>query len=186
MKRAGFTLVELVSVVAVLAIITVLAIPSFTQLIDKHRGHRMKSQWLALAAYARRSALDYESDILFCPMINDECVNNLGADWHMFVDYDGNKELDEDDVRLRVYQLPPQSSVYMYPRNRVYFKFQYKTKGDYSGLASSITLCPNGFPNEHAFHLTVNIMGRVAVRQRKGSDGIPERKSRDGWVDIVC
>lgn len=65
-KHRGFTLMELMLSIAVLGILTAVAVPSFTQMINRNRLASQSNELLAAIQYARMEAIRTSARVTFC------------------------------------------------------------------------------------------------------------------------
>ncbi|UCJ16992.1 GspH/FimT family pseudopilin [Pseudomonas sp. MM211] len=64
--QRGFTLIELMIVIVLVGIFAAIAIPNFTQFINKNRTQSLNSELLALLQYARTTAVEQRTFIKAC------------------------------------------------------------------------------------------------------------------------
>lgn len=65
-RSKGFTLIELMVVIALLGIAATIAVPNFTQLINNNRSQSLTNELLALAQFARSTAVQQRRPISLC------------------------------------------------------------------------------------------------------------------------
>lgn len=186
MKREGFSLIEVLIVMLILAISATLAVPTFQQLIRQTDANRQKNAWLDYLSAGRTSAVDHASNITACPLSVQTCSDDLTGTWTMFTDGNDNRTLDEDELIIRTLQPQDRARMAIYRQDQPYFRFYNRPNGLYSGLMKSFTLCPTGNADEYAYHISVNIMGRIAVNTERDAAGVPIRKTNGSWVTVTC
>lgn len=189
MKTAnGWTLIELITTLTILVLIAGFAWPSFQALHNHILEDNTRNTWIQLMNFSRRSAVDRQATITFCPFDEQtqQCTKAASTLWAIFTDQNTNQQIDYDDELLRVHYPNKKLSYWFYPNNRPYLRFSNKTDGIYSGVMRGLTLCPHGQPDSTSVHLKVNIMGRVAASQSRDAAGIILRESGKATYPIQC
>lgn len=64
--QRGFTLIELMIIIALVGIVAAIAIPNFTQFINKSRTQSLNNEMLALVQYARTTAVEQKTFMRVC------------------------------------------------------------------------------------------------------------------------
>lgn len=182
----GFTLVELMVVLSVLAFVTITAIPAFEKLSRLIEADAEKSNWVQLLNYGRSVAATENTIVVLCPMANDECVNDMHERWVLFTDSDKSKSLDEGETVLRHFEPKEESTFGYYSAGVPYFRFGSHNSKVYQGMPEGFTFCPFGDLDDTAYHLTINIIGRVRVYNERDEDGAPLRKKDGSWIIAEC
>lgn len=184
----GTSLVELLAAMTVLAIVIGFAWPSMQNLMIKIEHDQTRNSWQQLIKFSRNAAVDFQTDVTFCPFdqVSQSCVDYASDVWAVFTDANTDRALDEDETLLRFYQPKNGLSFRFYPDNRRYLRFSNKPTGFYSGHMRGLTLCPNGQPDLAAVHLKVNIMGRVAASRSRDAEGVIMRESGSTTYAIEC
>lgn len=167
----GFTLAEFLIAATVLAITLTVAVPSFVRL---HRGNAMTSQVNHLVAHlnlARSAAVTRRTLVALCPSHNG-AVCLADPDWHrgwvVFVDGNGNRELDGGEEVLRTVsrakgELTMTTAV---SRRRIV----YQPSGSPRASNATFTLCdPDGLVAPRAVILSNTGRARVSERRADGS-----------------
>ena len=172
--------------ISILLIVTGATIPSFNQLKLKIESEAVMHEWMQFLNSARASAIANESVITVCPLVKNSCDSNLTNTWSMFTDNNKNKQLDKNEQLIRVLTPTEKLSLKIYPSNRNFLRFYNEPSGIYSGLMSSLTLCPTGKADSYASHLRINIMGRVSGLQTRDTKGVPLRDNNGTLERITC
>lgn len=117
----GFTLVELLCVVALLAIVVTLALPSFSNLIQKLRVHQAVMELKGALYLARSEAVRRSEDIKLRKKDSTEtrtCTaspSDWSCGWMVFLDTNGNGLFEEKgldgDTLLYIFPAPLNASV---------------------------------------------------------------------------
>jgi type IV fimbrial biogenesis protein FimT len=85
--QRGFTLIELMVGITVLGILAAVAVPSFTNMINRNRLAGQSNELLAAIQYARTEAIRTSRRVTFCGAANadasadDDCVDGAQAHW---------------------------------------------------------------------------------------------------------
>jgi type IV fimbrial biogenesis protein FimT len=186
MKQKGYTLIELLATLSVIAILTGVAWPSYLHLSNSIKQDMETARWVKFFESARSLSTTQELDVTICALVNDQCSNDFNNSWSVFIDQNGNKTVDVEDEIVRVLEIGNSAKVRLYKSGRNYLRFYSKPNQLYSGPTASISVCPNGYPDQYSFHLKMNIMGRVKIEDKKTEEGIPMRKTSSGWKSITC
>ena len=88
MKRnAGFTLIEMMTAIAVLGVLTAVAVPSFTNMINRNRLASQSNELLSAIQFARIEAIRSNARITFCGTASatadgaDDCADGEQPYW---------------------------------------------------------------------------------------------------------
>ncbi|HEY4066675.1 MAG TPA: Tfp pilus assembly protein FimT/FimU [Burkholderiaceae bacterium] len=96
-RRAGFTLIELLVVIAIAAILTMIAIPGFTDMIQRNRVSGEVNSFVGDLQYARSEAIKTGQTVSICPSSDgSSCLgtNAWQSGWIVFTDVNGNGAVD--------------------------------------------------------------------------------------------
>lgn len=109
-RQSGFTLVELMVTLAVVVVLIGLAVPSFQTLLVSQRLNTAADMLISDFRYARSEAIKRTNQVTICVSSNGtSCTSDaLWKDgWIVFVDDNGNKVVDDDDLVVRVQEALP-------------------------------------------------------------------------------
>jgi type IV fimbrial biogenesis protein FimT len=73
---AGFTLVELMVVVALVAIVSAIAVPNFTEMVQRNNITSHMNEFIGAMNYARNQAITRGTYVTVCRTYNDSASNN--------------------------------------------------------------------------------------------------------------
>jgi type IV fimbrial biogenesis protein FimT len=186
MNQRGFTLIELLSVVILIALVSAMAASSFAGLIAVAQSDRLKNEWITFLNYGRAKAVLSQQVVTACPIIDSECSSDLTQSWTLFIDQNENKILDTGEEILKILNQTENATFSIYPGNQPYFKFNYSSGSLLTGYARGFTVCPKGEAVEGAFHIKVNITGRVRFEYEKNDEGLLVHKRNGRWQAFEC
>jgi type IV fimbrial biogenesis protein FimT len=86
-RQGGFTLVELMVSIGVLGVLTALAVPSYTNMMNRNRLSSQSNELLSAIQYARMEAIRSSARVTFCGAASatadsdDECAVGVQPYW---------------------------------------------------------------------------------------------------------
>jgi type IV fimbrial biogenesis protein FimT len=104
-RRRGFTLMELMTAIAVLGVLTAVAVPSFTNMINRNRLASQANDVLAAIRYARTEAIRSNARVTVCGAATataaaaDDCAVGAQPYWVVIGSSGGAEE------QLRVFEV---------------------------------------------------------------------------------
>jgi len=107
-RQHGFTLIELIVVVTVAAILAAIALPSFTDAIERNRIVSQNNELIAAFSLARSEAIKRNGTVGVCALnaAFDGCAtDNWNRGWAVWVDTDRSGGFNAGDEVLRVSRL---------------------------------------------------------------------------------
>ena len=105
----GFTLVEAMVAMAVLTICTTVAIPALGGLLQHQRASAATSALTSQLQLARMAAVTYRQPAVLCPSRGGgacDGTTDWSGGWLVFMDPNGNRELDPGEDIVRVESTP--------------------------------------------------------------------------------
>jgi type IV fimbrial biogenesis protein FimT len=96
--QRGFTLMELIVSITVLGVLTAVAVPSFTNMINRNRLAGQSNELLAAIQYARTEAIRTSTPVTFCGAAgadaasDDDCGEGTQVHWVVIGTTDGVQE----------------------------------------------------------------------------------------------
>lgn len=182
----GYSVIELLIVVATLAISLTIAVPAFSQLTQSIESDAVTKKWISTLNFARQYAHTNSVNVIVCPVLNNRCNTNLSGVWSVFTDANNNQVIDGQDTLLQVHTLKSNELVNFYGQSQRFFRFQSSESGIFNGHMRGFSMCPSGYPDKTARHLTTNIMGRVSFRETRLINDVAHIYKSAGWVPIEC
>lgn len=122
MKQNGFSLIELIAVLTVILIITGFSIPSFAALQKHLESESTRQNWIQFLNYGRSAAVSYQSTITACPMLANECSDNLNERWKLFTDQNKNKKMDTDEMIIQEFKPDADHLLKTYPSKQNFLR----------------------------------------------------------------
>lgn len=177
----GFTLIELMFTLAVAAILLSLAAPSFRDTIKNTRLVTEVNNLASGLSFARSEAIKRGLFVTLCKSNdNATCSGNWQDGWIVFVDIDGQGDVDVgNDTIIRVGEGVPASITLVFP-GRV--RVTYAASG-FSTNNSTFKFCDDRDDASKAKGLVVSPSGRVRKAIDSDSNGIIED---GGGNNVTC
>ncbi|MEO6102777.1 MAG: Tfp pilus assembly protein FimT/FimU [Pseudoxanthomonas sp.] len=166
--RAGFSLVESLTVLAITAILLLVGLPSYAGLIESQRASSAMHLLTAHMASARMTAITYRIPTVVCPSDRTGGCRRDGdwsQGWLMFFDADGNRQPDSRQDILRDENAP------IHPSLRIVSsagrtQLRYLPDGSSAGSNLSVRLCRE---DKLLAQVIVNNSGRIRSEAASGS-----------------
>lgn len=102
-SQTGFTLIELLMTLAVMMILMVIAVPSMAGLKQRTSITATHNRLVAGFSLARQQAVTTAQRVTICPGVPEDGCRTDGIwenGWIVFVDQNGNAQLDAEDILL--------------------------------------------------------------------------------------
>lgn len=102
-SERGFTLIELLVTSVVAAILLAIAIPSFSDLIERNQATTAVNDLMGDVMAARSEAIKRDNSVTLCRSNNEStCSGTWGDGWILFSDPDGDATVDAGEQIIRV------------------------------------------------------------------------------------
>ena len=166
-KDAGFTLIELITVVAIVAITLTIALPTFSNVIQRTRVDTTIHLLGTDMAMARNTAVMRHSHVIVCPRdAAGGCADDQdwSHGWMVFDDPDGNRQPDAERDVLRVSE-PPSGALLFLPASRPLLRYQADGRAANTNL--TVYVCKD---KRYAGKVVVNNLGRVRTERAGGTE----------------
>lgn len=177
-RQGGLSLIELLTALVVAAIVMGVAIPSFQTIVAQNRLAISANSLMRGMAVARRTAITREALVTFCAGSADTGCDGDWTDgeWIVFVDHDGDGQIDKDETLKLVGRLP-KADIVSVAGNGPFRKAVVFTPGGTAQwpngafAAGRIRVCADAafMPNETDLVLIGS--GRVVTEYHKRPDG---------------
>ena len=167
-SRAGFSLVEALTVLAITSILLLIGVPAYASLVQSQRASSAMHLLTAHMASARSTAITYRIPTVVCPSDRAGGCRRDGdwsQGWLMFFDADGNRQPDSRQDILRDENAP------IHPSLRIVSsagrtQLRYLPDGRSAGSNLSVRLCRE---DKLLAQVIVNNTGRIRSETAPGS-----------------
>lgn len=171
----AYSLIELLICMAIIAILINVSLPSFTSLLHKSHTEKVRTNYIRIITLAKQIAIEKNIMVTICKSDDGlHCQGTWGKGSIVFVDYNRNAQLDENDQLL--YRISPDKYVttihWRSFRNRPYL--QITPLGFTNNQSGNFTFCPANNDLSQAKQIIINRTGRVRLAQDSNQDGIEE------------
>lgn len=155
--QRGFNLIKLAITLSVSTISLTIGVPALTDFYTRYRANssiRVIQQTLQLA---RNQAISLNRKVTACALIDNKCTPNWQVGLTVFIDIDGNNELNNDDKILYTTNAFNSHDTVKYNRSAV----RFQPDGLTSGTNGTVKYCPLSATNPYSRAVIVNQAGRV-------------------------
>ena len=172
---AGLTLLELLVTLSILALLLSVALPGFSEIVEQKRIDISARQLQQSIELARTAAITKNGLVTLCRSRDGQ---TCGGRWQegilIFVDYDGDRRIDDDDLVVRYVEFHEfdGSLTWRAFQNRQYLQITPLGFTNYQN--GNFTLCPPNGDRRYARQLIITRTGRVRHAQDSDGDGIRE------------
>ena len=173
----GFTLVELLVALLVASVLLTVAVPLFSNMVDKMRVRTTLDTVVEAIRTARVTAVEQKIDMKICGLANDGTCSGAAADWDSGVVV---AKIHEDLSEEVVYQVRFKEAVWVKVNGGVYNIYINK-QGWSAGSADSNLICKAVGENRFGYRVVINRAGRV--RTEYSEDGTGWLNSSGGALD---
>lgn len=175
--QKGFTLVELMIVIAIAGITVGLGYPSMKNLIIKSRVNSYAHTLLSTVQSARQAAIMRNEFITVCASANGIDCNTDWSKGHLiFIDKNGNRELDIEDTRLNYIDGINDADNVKWQSFKVANTLQFLPTGITNHQNGTFTVCGLGKIG-FAKAVIITKTGRPRLSTDSNGDGIDEAAS---------
>ncbi|MDR6673600.1 GspH/FimT family pseudopilin [Xanthomonas sp. 1678] len=108
-RMRGFTLTEALAAMAIAVVALGIALPSFSQMLNRHQELAATNEMLAQLALARTWAISRGQPVALCPSIDRQQCHpavEWGGNWIIYADPDGNRQPDASSDVLTLSPAP--------------------------------------------------------------------------------
>ena len=158
-KRQGFTSLELLITLVIVAVLVAMGVPAMTDLLDRMRTEDAVSRWQADLTYARQAAATYNTIVTVCPVDADNaCAGDWSSGYHIFMDYNGNDTINDDDEVLHQRSAIDQRDHTFASIGMTVIRFDTEGFTQHSG---TLVYCPSDVNNELSQGLVISSTGQT-------------------------
>lgn len=158
----GFSLLELMVVTAIALALAALALPSWRSLLERWMLRTQAQALVDDLRYARTQALARAQPVSLCLSSQASQCASAGTDhsgWLVFLDPDGDRQLDPGESVLRQHQLDPQRLLVR--SNHARAVLTYQSTGLARAAAQTLTLSASGGARRL---ICISLQGRPALQ----------------------
>lgn len=100
---SGFTLINLLISLTITSILAFKGVPSLQKLINNSQATNQYNQLFTLIQFTRIQAVNYHSQAILCPTINQtDCINNWSQELMVFIDTNNDEIRNDNEILLRI------------------------------------------------------------------------------------
>lgn len=170
----GFTLIELLISLAIGSIALTAGISSLQNLVIDQRVSTQAGQLLQSVHNARQQAILKHKPVTLCGSDDGKtCSGNWSTGHLLFIDQNGDRQLDEDDEILNHVSGSHRQDPIHWRSFHTMATLQFLPTGITNHQNGSFTVCGMSDP-EHARAVIITKMGRPRISQDSNGDGIDE------------
>lgn len=165
-KPLGFTLINLLTALTVSSILASTGIPAISHTYYYHRASSSYDELFTLIQFSRIQAVNYHSQVLLCPTIdNINCINDWNQALMIFVDTnnDESKNEVEELLRIRTKLKHDETIKWNASGSRRYLRF--KADGSTGNQNGRLSYCLHKDEKLYAKQIIMTMVGRA----RRGS-----------------
>ena len=127
-RESGFTLYELLITVVIVGIILSLGVPNMAEFRQNSRITNTANELLSSFQLARSEAARSKANVTICASsnalaTNPQCGGSFDVGWMIFVDLDGDIDVDNDEEVLKAYPAIPDSIDIITNDGAMFFSF---------------------------------------------------------------
>ena len=178
--QQGLTLVELIVTLAIVGILFTMGPPAVSSMMHRYQA-ASEIQAIQMAIQLTRSKAILSGKTTFCPLVKNVCKREWNRELTVFLDVNGNKQLDDGDTVVTAVQAVDESSTLRtYPKRA----FQFNSRGFAGFNNGSFSYCRiqnEGKSIGAAF--IVSRVGRIRRGVDSNQDGLPETAN---GRNVVC
>jgi type IV fimbrial biogenesis protein FimT len=184
--QAGLSLSEILVTLSIASILVTSALPDLSDLLMANRVATLSNELLAAMQLTRSEAIKRNMDVTICKSNNaTSCSGHWSDGWIIFVDRDGDKQLDpaDGDTLIRIHTLDEKRFNITWNAFRSDNYIRYSAQGFIHSNNGTFILCPSDRDARHARAIIINRVGRARVSRDSNKDGIHENSR---GLPLVC
>ena len=173
-KTRGITLLNLLVTLAISTLLVGVGIPSLSPVLANHQANNAYQRLFTLIQFARIQSVNFSSQVLICPTINEEeCINDWNQALMVFVDRNNDEIKNENELLLQTSpKATSDESINWRVSGRKQNYLRFKPDGSTRNQNGRLTYCLNKGKELYARQIIMYRTGRA----RKSSE--EEAKSR--------
>lgn len=171
----GFTLIELMISISIISILLGGAIPSFGELINNRKIDHNLLELVQTLQLARATSIIERSKVTLCPNTqNGICGSDWSKGYISFVDYNGDRQINENDKILTQINIDDKKLVISWKAFGYKKSLQWLSTGITNHQNGSFILCYGQDP-KNARGLFITKAGRIRFSKDTNNDDIHEK-----------
>lgn len=155
----GFSLIELITTLAVSAILLAIGAPSLADFYVRYRADSSIRVIQQTLWFARNQAISLNRKVTVCALVAEKCDANWQAGLTVFIDINGNNQLDSSDKKLTTTNAFHSKDTVKY--NRAVIRFL--PDGLASGTNGTLKYCPSSPTSPYSQAIIINQAGRARI-----------------------
>jgi len=176
-KISGFTLIEMLSVLVIAVTLIAVAVPSFSDTVNRQKANGEASDIISLLAVARSETIKRSKFVTLCSSIDSaECGGDWQDGWILFVDEDSNGVRGDDELILRGGQTG-QKFILTYRAFGSSSYLRFAPFGLMLANNGTFKLCPEDGDARFARAVIISKLARTRLGRDRDGDGIAEDAS---------
>ena len=174
-KKTGFTLIELLMVISIMAILLGVALPSFSNLLERKKVSSNVQRLIQTLQMSRLKSITDNVKVTICPVNKSlNCASDWSKGYISFVDADGDRQYNGDDQLLFQFYSEDEKSRLSWRAFGHKKSLQWLETGITNHQNGSFEFCYND-DLKLARGLYITKAGRVRYSKDSNGDGIHEK-----------
>jgi len=106
-NQSGFTAIEALVSVAIVGLLAALALPSFTDAVERYRVSTVESELSSAVTLTRQAAIQRNGNVVFAKLAGAECptTQQWSCGWEVFQDLNNNNARDANEELIFQYRI---------------------------------------------------------------------------------
>lgn len=176
-KQLGITLLQLLISISILCSLTAIAMPSYGPFLAEMKTTNELHKMQRLIFLARNNAINFQTNVTLCPLVNGQCSTQWQQDLTVFFDHNKDKiQSGSNELSILIKRSIPLGDRLQYAKTRTAITFGPTGKISVWGANGTFKYCPKGF-EELSRGLIVSVTGKSYLTQDFDQDNQDEYRS---------